>query len=55
MEENRVTEFDWQAYVKQGKCEAETLEYFVRKNEPYSEADFTNALLRQYDRGLCEM
>lgn len=55
MEEKLVTGLDWQASVKQGKCEAETLEYFLSKNVPYSEKEFTNALLRRYDRGLCEM
>lgn len=55
MEEKRVTELDWQSYVKQGKCEAETLEYFLSKNVPYSDQEFTNALFRRYDHGLCEI
>lgn len=54
-EEKRVTELDWQSYVKQGKCEAETFEYFMRKNVPFSEKDFTNELSGRYDNGRCEM
>lgn len=55
MEEGRVTELDWQSYVRQGKCEAETLEYFVNKNVPFGEQDFSNLLLRRYNLGLCEV
>lgn len=55
MEEKRVTELDWQSMVKQGKCEAETLEYFLSKNVPYTDSEYTNALFRRYDHGLCEI
>lgn len=55
MEEKRVTEIDWQSYVRQGKCEAETLEYFLSKNVPYSDHDFTSTMIERYERGLCEM
>lgn len=55
MEGKRVTDLDWQSYVKQGKCEAETLQYFLSKNVPYSEHDFTSSLIERYEHGLCEL
>lgn len=54
MEENRVTAIDWQTYVTQGKCEAETFNYFVSKNVPFSEDDYTSELFRRYEHGLCK-
>lgn len=55
MEENPITQIDWQSLVTQGKCEAETLTYFVSKNVPYSEIDYTKELFRRYDNGICKM
>lgn len=55
MEENRVTVLDWQSSVTQGKCEAETLIYFLSKNVPYSEKDYSNEMFRRYEHGQCKM
>ncbi|KAJ6644655.1 Alpha-(1,3)-fucosyltransferase 10 [Pseudolycoriella hygida] len=53
-EDKRITEMGWQLYVQQGKCEAETLAFFLNENRPFSERDFNKALLKRYELGLCE-
>lgn len=54
LEENHITDINWQSFVIQGKCEADTLNYFVSKNVLYSDKDYSNELMRRYDHGICK-
>lgn len=44
---------EWKAIMKQGKCEADVLEYFITQNKSYGKTEYFTEIHRRYDAGEC--